>query len=176
MAEPNIAAIQAEISATINARMGDDPLRFLLNIVEEFTPDELVNNPMIPFIIFIARDRLGELGRPEEFVDFVIAKNIKIFGGINQYVDDYFRPSPSRGINPIDYVLSLPNDESKAATVMATSIFLRKLLAKAELSAANRLRIENAINRLNPNMAAPAAGGARRGRSRRRRRSTRSRR
>lgn len=176
MAEPNFAAIQANIDATINAQMGDNPLRFLLNVVEEFTPDELVNNPMIGVIILIARDRLRELGRPEEFVDFVIAKNIKIFGGINQYVDDYFRPSPSRGMNPIDYVLSLPNDQTKAATIMATSIFLRKLLAKDELSAVNRSRIENALNMLNPSATAPAAGGARRGRYRRRRRSTRRRR
>ena len=173
----------AEFEAAIRDRMGNDPLGFLLhNVVEEYTPEELATDETVRFVVLLARDRLIELGRPEEFADYVVAKNIKISGGINEYINHFFSESPAYGMGPIDYALSLPIDDRRAAIINSTTIILRKMLAQPGLTAENRARIEAAINRMNPPMAAAAAGGARRSRrsrgsrGSRRRRSTRRRR
>jgi hypothetical protein len=173
----------AEFEAAIRARMGDDPLGFLLhNVVEEFTPEELATNETVRLIVLVGRELLIELGRPEEFADYIIAKNIKISGGINQYINHFFAESPAVGMDPIDYALSLPFGERRAGIIDSTIIVLSKMLIQPGLTAENRARIEASINRLNPPLpgaAAPAAGGglhrARHRRSRRRR-STRHRR
>ena len=166
----------ADFVAAIRDRMGDDPLGFLLhNVVEEYTPEELATDETVNFVVLLARDRLIELGRPEEFADYVVAKNIKISGGINEYIDHFFSESPAYGMGPIDYALSLPIGERRADIINSTTIILRKMLAQPGLTAENRARIEAAINRMNPPMAAAAAGGSRRSRRSRRRRSTRRR-
>ena len=173
----------ADFVAAIRDRMGDDPLSFLLhNVVEEYTPEELATDETVNFVVLLARDRLIELGRPEEFADYVIAKNIKISGGINEYINHFFSESPAYGMGPIDYALSLPIGDRRVAIINSTTIILRKMLTQPDISAENRARIEAAINRMNPPMAAAAAGGARRSRrsrgsrGSRRRRSTRRRR
>jgi hypothetical protein len=163
----------AEFEAAIRARMGDDPLGFLLhNVVEEYTPEELAMDETVQFVVQVARNRLIELGRPEEFADYIIAKNIKISGGINQYINHFFSESPAPGMDPIDYALSLPFGERRAGIIESTIIVLSKMLIQPGLTAENRARIEAAIDRLNPPIpgaAAPAAGGSRQRRSRRRR-------
>jgi len=159
----------AEFESAIRAHMGDDPLGFLIhNVVEEYTPEELTSNEMVRFVVLVARNRLMELGRPQEFADYVLAKNIKVFGGINGYVADFFRINPTYGLDPIDYALSLPIGERRFAIMESTSMVLRKMLSAPGLTAANRARIESAIHRLTPPLAAAAAGGARRRQSRRR--------
>jgi len=168
----------AEFEAAIRDRMGDDPLGFLLhNVVEEYTPEELAMDETVQFVVLVARNRLIELGRPEEFADYIIAKNIKISGGVNQYITHFLNEHPAYGMDPIEYALSLPFGERRAGTIESTTIVLSKMLIQPGVTPANRARIEAAIDRLNPSLpgaAAPAAGGARR-RSRRRR-STRRRR
>ena len=168
----------AEFEAAIRDRMGNDPLGFLLhNVVEEYTPEELAMDETVRFVVLVARNRLIELGRPEEFANYIIAKNIKISGGINNYINHFFSESPAYGMGPIDYALSLPIGDRRVAIINSTTIILRKMLAQPGLTPANRARIEVAINRMNPPMTAAAAGGARRSRHRsRRRRSTRRRR
>ena len=169
----------AEFEAAIRDRMGDDPLDFLLhNVVEEYTPEELAMDETVQFVVQIARSRLIELGRPEEFADYIIAKNIKISGGINQYINNFFSESPAYGMDPIDYALSLPFGERRAGIIQSTIIVLSKMLIQPGLTAENRARIEASIDRLNPPIsgaAAGAAGGGARRRSCRRstRRSTR---
>ena len=166
----------AEFESAIRDRMGNDPLGFLLhNVVEEYTPEELATDETVNFVVLLARDRLIELGRPEEFADYVIAKNIKISGGINEYINHFFSESPAYGMGPIDYALSLPIGDRRVAIINSTTIILRKMLTQPGLTAENRARIEVAINRMNPPMAAAAAGGSRRSRRSRRRRSTRRR-
>ena len=164
----------AEFEAAIRDRMGDDPLGFLLhNVVEEYTPEELAMDETVQFVVLVARNRLVELGRPEEFADYIIAKNIKISGGINQYINHFLNESPAYGMDPIDYALSLPFGERRAGIIESTTIVLSKMLIQPDISAENRARIEAAIDRLNPpnpGAAAPAAGG---GARRRRRKSTR---
>jgi hypothetical protein len=167
----------AEFEAAIRARMGDNPLDFLLhNVVEEYTPEELAMDETVQFVVQVARNRLIELGRPEEFADYIIAKNIKISGGINQYINHFLNESPAYGMDPIEYALSLPFGERRAGIIDSTTIVLSKMLIQPDISAENRARIEAAIDRLNPpipSAAAPAAGGSRR---RARRKSTRRRR
>ena len=163
----------AEFEAAIRDRMGDDPLDFLLNnVVEEYTPEELAMDATVQFVVQVARNRLIELGRPEEFADYIIAKNIKISGGINQYINNFFSESPAYGMDPIDYALSLPFGERRAGIIQSTIIVLSKMLIQPGLTAENRARIEASIDRLNPPIsgaAAGAAGGSRQRRSRRRR-------
>jgi len=170
----------AEFEAAIRARMGDDPLDFLLhNVVEEYTPEELAMDETVQFVVHVARSRLIELGRPEEFADYIIAKNIKISGGINQYINNFLNESPAYGMDPIDYALSLPFGERRAGIIESTTIVLSKMLAQPGLTPANRARIQAAIDRLNPPIpgaAAAAAGGSRHRRKATRRRQTRRRR
>jgi hypothetical protein len=114
-----------------------------------------------------ALDRMIELGRREEWMDYLLAKGMKIHGGINQYVNYFF----DVGMNPIDRVLSLPESDHKDMLTLSVTIELQKMLIVHGLTAENRVRVQAAIDRLNPPIpgaAAPAAGGARR-RSRRRR-------
>lgn len=167
----------AEFEAAIIAHMGNDPLGFLIhNVVEEYTPEELATNETVRFVVLIARNRLMELGRPQEFADYVLAKNIKVFGGINEYVADFFRINPAYGMDPINYALSIPISERRAAIMQSTILVLEKMLSAEGLTPANRARIEAAIDRLTPPLAAAAAGGGLRRSRRRRRRSTRRRR
>ena len=157
------------------AETTDDPLAFLMyNFVERYSPIQLIimdRHPAFYPVFEAALDRMIELGRREEWMDYLLAKGIKIHGGINEYVNYFF----DVGMNPIDRVLSLPESDRKDMLTLSVTIELQKMLLKPELTAENRVRVQAAIDRLNPPIpgaAAPAAGGARR---RRRRRSTRRR-
>jgi hypothetical protein len=130
----------------------------------------------VQFVVLVARNRLVELGRPEEFADYIIAKNIKISGGVNQYITHFLNEHPAYGMDPIEYALSLPFGERRAGIIESTTIVLSKMLVQPGLTPANRARIQAAIDRLNPphpGAAAPAAGGGARQRRSRRRRATR---
>ena len=162
------------------AETTDDPLAFLLhNIVERYSPIHLVIIERLPAvypIIEAALDRMIELGRGEEWMDYLLAKGIKIHGEINEYIAYFFGDEhPAQGINPIDRVLLLPESERKDVLTYSVTTELRKMLLVHGLTAENRARVQAAIDRLNPPgpvLAAPAAGGglhrARRRRSRRR--------
>jgi hypothetical protein len=160
------------------AETTDDPLSFLLeNIVERYSPIHLVIIERLPAvypIIEAALDRMIELGRGEEWMDYLLAKGIKIHGGINQYVNYFF----DVGMDPIDSILLLPESQRKDLLTYSVTTELRKMLLVPAITAENRARVQAAINRMNPPMAAAAAGGARRHRRSRgsRRRSTRRRR
>ena len=163
------------------AQTTDDPLGFLLeNIVERYSPIHLVIIERLPGlydVIESALDRLLELGRGDEFMDYLLAKGIKIHGGINEYITYFFGDEhPVQGRNPIDRILSLPEGERKDMLTYSVTTELRKMLLQQAITAENRARVQAAIDRLNPpflGAAAPAAGGSRR---RRRRKSTRRRR
>ena len=164
------------------AQTTDDPLSFLLeNIVESYSPMHLVIIERLPglyTVIESALDRLLELGRGDEFMDYLVAKGIKIHGGINEYIAYFFGDEhPVQGRNPIDRILLLPEGERKDMLTYSVTTELRKMLLQQAITAENRARVQAAINLLNPPVlgaAAPAAGGARR--RRRRRRQTRRRR
>ena len=153
------------------AETTDNPLGFLMqNFVERYSPIQLIimdRHPAFYPVFEAALDRMIELGRREEWMDYLLAKGMKIHGGINQYVNYFF----DVGMNPIDRVLSLPESDRKDMLTFSVTIELQKMLIVHGLTAENRARVQAAIDRLNPPIpgaAAPAAGGARR-RSRRRR-------
>ena len=161
------------------ARTTDDPLGFLIeHFVEPYSPIQLVTmdrRPAFKLIITAALDNMIELGIREQWMDYLLAKGIKIHGGINQYVTSFLNEQRA-GINMLDYILGLPQDEYKDLLIFSSTTEMRKMLLVPELTAENRARIQAAIDRLNPLLAgaaAPAAGGARR---RHRRRATRRRR
>ena len=154
------------------AETTDDPLAFLLhNIVERYSPMHLVIIERLPAvypIIEAALDRMIELGRGEEWMDYLLAKNIKIHGGINEYITYFF----DVGMDPIEHILLLPESQRKDVLTYSVTTELRKMLLQPAITAENRARVQAAINRLNPPgpvIAAGAAGGARQRRSRRRR-------
>ena len=155
------------------ARTTDDPLGFLIeHFVEPYSPIQLVTmdrRPAFNLIITAALDRMIELGRREEWMDYLLAKGIKIHGGINQYVT-HFLNQQRAGINVFDYILGLPQDEYKDLLIFSTTTEMRKMLLVHELTAENRALIQAAIYRLNPPGASPPGGEPRR---RRRRRATR---
>ena len=155
------------------ARTTDDPLGFLIeHFVEPYSPIQLVTmdrRPAFKLIITAALDNMIELGIREQWMDYLLAKGIKIHGGINQYVT-HFLNQQRAGINVFDYILGLPQDEYKDLLIFSTTTEMRKMLLVHELTAENRALIQAAIDRLNPPGASPPGGEPRR---RRRRRATR---
>lgn len=108
---------------------------------------------------------------PDEITAFLFAKNVKLFGGINGYADNFF----AKGT--LERIAAMPAGSEKEWTKQGLRVMLERMLTYADLSAGNRSRIQGAIAGI-LGAAAPAAGGSRR-RSRRRRsrrRSTRRRR
>jgi len=168
------------------AQTTDDPLGFLIHsFVERYSPVQLIimdRHPAFYPVFEAALDRMIELGRREEWMDYLLAKGMKIHGGINEYVIDFLNEQRA-GINVLDYILGLPESERKDLLIFSTTTELRKMLLVHGLTAENRARVQAAIDRLNPPgpvLAAPAAGGGARHRRRRatrrasRRRSNRS--
>ena len=157
------------------ARTTDDPLAFLIeHFVEPYSPIQLVTmdrRPAFNLIITAALDNMIELGIREQWMDYLLAKGIKIHGGINEYVT-HFLNQQRAGINVFDYILGLPQDEYKRLLIFSTTTEMQKMLLVHELTAENRARIQAAIDRLNPPGASPPGGEPRR----RRRRATRRRR
>ena len=120
-------------------------------MVEESTADELRQ---------LTREELmaimGALG-PVNFQEFLFAKNVKIFGGINEYVEDYFAK------NTINKVRGQSN-----ATKNGTVAMLKKMLTYGNITEANKRRVAIAITELSPaSAAAAAAAGSRRRKGRR---------
>jgi hypothetical protein len=165
------------------AETTDEPLRFLIhNFVERYSPIQLIimdRHPAFYPVFEAALDRMIELGIREQWMDYLLAKGIKIHGGINQYVIDFLNEQRA-GINVLDYILGLPESARKDLLIESTTTEMRKMLRVDGLTADNRARIQAAIDRLNPlhpGAAAPAAGGGlHRARRRHRRRATRRRR
>jgi hypothetical protein len=89
---------------------------------------------------------------PINFQEFLFAKNVKIFDGINGYVDDFFAK------NTINKVKALPN-----ATKKGTVAMLKKMLTYGNITEVNKKRVSLAIAELSP-----AAAGKRKGRRTRR--------
>jgi hypothetical protein len=94
---------------------------------------------------------------PEDQKEFnferLFAKNIILFGGINQYVNDFF----AKGT--IEKILAMPSGDTSSLAK-----YLKKMDTYEDLSEENRARISSALERILPR------GGARRHRSRRQRR------
>lgn len=118
-------------------------------------------------------DRLGSLTRhelmtiaegmtPSEVSTFLFAKNVKIFGGINGYVADFF------GKGTLEQIAAMPAGLNKEGIKQALRETLERMLTYPDLTVDNRNRIQAAIGGVLA-AAAAAAGGGRRNRSRRNR-------
>lgn len=102
--------------------------------------------------------RVSEILSEREFSDFMFAKNIKVFGGINNYVDDFFHK------NTISKILAMSDGLGKSSYIKGCLITLNKMLKHDDLTHTNRTKITNAISQLSHNSlagSAPAAGGRR---------------
>jgi len=95
--------------------------------------------------------QIAQLLTPEEFKEYLFAKNIKIFGGINEYANDIFDKGTIEKVKnkPVNVGLALIG-------------ILTKILHYPGLTDHNKRRISQAIRELNqtPSSSAPAAGGA----------------
>lgn len=136
----------------------DFNIHVALEMVEESTVEELGNLTKEDLMAI-----MGALG-PVDFQEFLFAKNIKIFGGINGYIDDYFSK------NTINKVKTLPS-----STKSSTVIMLKKMLTYDSISEANKKRVTAAISELSSPSVAAAAAGSRKQRKGRRSRSRKTR-
>jgi len=124
-------------------------------------------NTALTVINLLSKEELLSLGNQElryivrnlnteEIREFIFAKNIKIFGGINQYVENFF------SFNTINKIKAMPNGEMKIISKSGAVNTLNKMLTYDELTPENRDSINMAILQLNDEGSAPAAGGVRR--------------
>jgi hypothetical protein len=120
-------------------------LQDALDIVED-TDIELLRQLPIEVI-----QQISQLLTPDEYKEFLFAKNVKIFGGINEYANDIF----DKGT--IEKVKNKP-----AKVGLALAAILTKILGEPGLTDDNKRRVSQAIRELNqsPSASAPAAGGA----------------
>ena len=120
-------------------------LQDALDIVED-TDVELLRQLPIEVI-----QQISQLLTPDEYKEFLFAKNVKIFGGINEYANDIF----DKGT--IEKVKNKP-----AKVGLALAAILTKILSEPGLTDDNKRRVSQAIRELNqsPSASAPAAGGA----------------
>ena len=101
----------------------------------------------------MTRDDLIGIARtlsPEELKTFLFEKNVKLFGGINPYVEDFLAKMNT----------SVPNDALVGFIAMLNTID-----AYPGLSEENKLKVNNRIKVLKM-LTAPAAGGTRKNRKR----------
>ena len=91
---------------------------------------------------------------PEERGEFIFAKNIKLFGGINNYINDVFA---KQTVEKIGQIPSGPNKEAAKAGLRQ---MLEKMITYSDVSQENIQRIQTALSTtLSPTGAAAAAGG-----------------
>jgi hypothetical protein len=95
---------------------------------------------------------------PEQMKAILFMKNVKIFGGINPYVEDFF----SRGT--IDQIVRMPAGITRTGLKLSTIFMLQNMIADPALSVANKGRVNAALTRLE----GLAEGGAYRRRKTRR--------
>jgi hypothetical protein len=119
-------------------------LQDALDIVED-TDIELLRQLPIEVI-----QQISQLLTLDEYKEFLFAKNVKIFGGINEYANDIF----DKGT--IEKVKNKP-----AKVGLALAAILTKILSEPGLTDDNKRRVSQAIRELNqsPTATAPAAGG-----------------
>lgn len=112
-----------------------------LELVNEMSASDLKRLTRDELMIIV--DGMNEQDRGHFFME----KNIKVFGGIDGYVNDF--------LNKVN--LHSMNEQAKAAAI----IMLNKMLLYPGISEAVKKRIENSLVSINY-VTAPAAGGKRR--------------
>ena len=121
-----------------------------LDLIEDFTVDQLKGLTQGDLQIIL------QGMSPEHRRKFFIEKNVKIFGGINQYVDDFLEKTDINSMNP----------QGK----MGARSLIQAMLEYPGVSEDNSKLLLEAIAKTEPKGAAPAAGGSRKRRTLRNRR------
>jgi hypothetical protein len=127
-------------------------LQNALDLLDDLTVDELKRmNPAQ--LTFITTDLSGE-----DKLTFFFKKNVKIFGGINGYVDDFFRKFKVKELTRSDQLGALE--------------FLKKMKETTGLTDDNKRRVSHAISVIEGQNSAPSAGGGKRRKTKKRRRAS----
>jgi hypothetical protein len=121
-----------------------------LELIEDFTVEQLKALTQEDLLIILQGMSAENRRR------FFIEKNVKIFGGINQYVDDFLEKTNINSMNP----------QGK----MGARSILQAMLAYPGVTEENNKLLLEAIAKTEPKGAAPAAGGNRRRKTLRNRR------
>lgn len=116
-----------------------------LKLVENSTEEELSRITRDEFMFIVAGMS------PEDIQTFMFAKNIKVYGGINGYVDNFFAKGTVEQLK----LLPLIHRAGGIAT-------LKKMLTTPGISEPNKLRIDNALEQLSINPNAPARAARKR--------------
>jgi hypothetical protein len=123
-----------------------DAFQEAMEVVDELSADEL--RQLSPEMLMTLLEDLT----PEEKTDILVAKNIKVYGGINEYVTSF-----------LDQVLpgiaALPSGAAKERAKTGQRMFVERLLTKEGLTDTNKERLQASLQ--GELLAAPAAGGKR---------------
>jgi hypothetical protein len=139
--------------------MSNSPVDELLGFIESLTLEQIRAIPgaaWIPIVMAIpdAQDRQRVL----------FAKNVKVYGGINEYVDDFFTK------DTVNRIKAMPAGPGRASAVDGAKISLQRMSEYEGISEANKARVLAGKAELEN-----LAGGRRRRRGSRRRGSRRHR-
>ena len=121
-----------------------------LDLIEDFTVEQLKALTQEDLLIILQGMSAENRRR------FFIEKNVKIFGGINQYVDDFLEKTNINSMNPQGR--------------MGARSLLEAMLAYPGVTEENNKLLLEAIAKTEPKGAAPAAGGNRKRKTLRNRR------
>jgi hypothetical protein len=102
---------------------------------------ELVNQTHASNLVSLTREELMFIVQgmtPEEAETFIFEKNIKIFGSINLYIDDFFKNET------VGKILQLPSGNK-----LGVISVLKKMLSYEGVTKKNKARIEKALKSLN---------------------------
>jgi len=104
-----------------------------LALIANHSPEELRRIPP-PLLLAIVEGMTGE-----EVTTFLFEKNVKMFGGINAYVDDFFEK---------DTVRRSRNMRNGGRAIRGTIAMLQRMQSYNHLSEENHARISDAIRSL----------------------------
>jgi len=109
----------------------------------DYNVEKLVRNSDVASLRSLDRSDLMNLMHllgPSEFQNFIFLKNVKIFGGINGYVEDFLHA-----------ISKLTMNSSGAEGALR---ILRQMQTYSELNTQNRREVDGAIRRLSHSAAA----------------------
>ncbi len=129
-------------------------LNIVLGVIQELSGEELRAIPPHVFMMLV------QGLTPDQFKTVLFMKNVKIYGGVNQYVDDFF------GKRTVEQILAMGPGPRRESTTPGALFILKNMLEDPALTQTNKERVSAAIASLE----ALTGGGTRRRRKTRRRR------
>ena len=146
----------ADVEEFVKSHTPEEVYTFLDNAtIEELKQFINTHTSGVLKLIFTARvgQRLAARLDADEYLDYMFAKNIKIYGGIDIYINDFFSQGSIQKIN------TMQAGPTKDASIFGAIMTLRKM-KEYDITPENRERIQNGLRILN-GLPAPAAGGKR---------------